>query len=60
MRTKEITKAIDLNPNDGTYYSKRGNARIAMSNRTAACLDWTIVGNLGYYENFNKIKSLGE
>ena len=54
----DFTRAIDLNPNDGTYYSKRGNARFANGNRDAACLDWTIAGNLGYYEDFDKIKSL--
>lgn len=56
----DFTKAIDLNPKDGTYFSKRGNARYAMGNRNAACLDWTIAGNLGYYEDFDKIKSLCE
>ena len=54
----DFTRAIDLNPQDGTYYSKRGNARFANGNRDAACLDWTIAGNLGYYEDFDKIKSL--
>jgi tetratricopeptide (TPR) repeat protein len=56
----DFTKAIDLNPKDGTYYSKRGNARYAMGNRNAACLDWTIAGNLGYYQDFDKIKSICE
>jgi len=56
----DFTKAIELNPNDGTYYSKRGNARFADGNRNGACLDWTIAGNLGYYEDFDKIKSLCE
>jgi tetratricopeptide (TPR) repeat protein len=56
----DYTKAIELNPKDGTYYSKRGNARYATGNRNAACLDWTIANNLGYYEDFDKIKSLCE
>lgn len=56
----DFSKAIQLNPNDGTYFSKRGNAKYALGNREAACLDWTIANNLGYYEDFNKIKSLCE
>jgi tetratricopeptide (TPR) repeat protein len=56
----DFSRAIQLNPNDGTYYSKRGNARFAMGERTAACLDWTVANNLGYYEDFKRIKSLCE
>lgn len=55
---RDFTRAIEMNPNDGTYYSKRGNARNAMGQRDAACLDWTIANNLGYYKDFDKIKSL--
>jgi len=54
----DFTKAISLNPYDGTYYSKRGNAKYSSGDRDAACLDWTIANNLGYYEDFDKIKSL--
>jgi len=54
----DFTKAIAINPNDGTYYSKRGNAKYSSGDRKAACLDWTIANNLGYYEDYNKIKSL--
>ena len=57
---EDFTKAIELNPEDGTYYSKRGNARYAMGQHEKACMDWTIANNLGYYEDFNKIKSLCE
>ena len=56
----DFTEAIKLNPEDGTYYSKRGNAKFAAGNRNAACLDWTIAGKFGYYEDFNKIKTLCE
>lgn len=56
----DFSRAIQLNPNDGTYFSKRGNARYAMGQRKAACLDWTIANNLGYYEDFDKIKTLCE
>jgi len=56
----DFTRAIELNPDDGTYYSKRGNAKFSAGNRSGACLDWTIAGNLGYYEDFDKIKSLCE
>ena len=56
----EYSEAIRLNPEDGTYYSKRGNAKFALGNRNAACLDWTIAGKFGYYEDFDKIKTLCE
>ena len=54
----DFTRAIELNPDDGTYYSKRGNAKFSSGNRSGACMDWTIANNLGYYEDFDKIKSL--
>jgi tetratricopeptide (TPR) repeat protein len=54
----DFSEAIRLNPEDGTYYSKRGNAKFAIGNRESACLDWTVAGNLGYYEEFDKIKTL--
>jgi tetratricopeptide (TPR) repeat protein len=57
---KDFTSAIRLNPADGTYYSKRGNAKFAIGKRNAACLDWTIAGKFGYYEDFDKIKTLCE
>lgn len=56
----DFSYAIELNPKDGTYYSKRGNARFSFGDREGACLDWTIANNLGYYEDFNKIKTLCE
>ncbi|MCB0495602.1 MAG: tetratricopeptide repeat protein [Cyclobacteriaceae bacterium] len=52
--------AIQLNPSDGTYYSKRGNVKMTMGNRNGACLDWTIAGKLGYYADFDKIKTICE
>ncbi len=60
LAIRDFTKAIELNPTDGTYYSKRGNARYAIGNREGACLDWTIANQLGYYEDFDKVKSLCE
>lgn len=56
----DFTQAISLNPEDGSYYSKRGNAKYELGNREAACLDWTIAGKFGYYEDFDKIKSVCE
>ena len=52
--------AIHLNPTDGSYYSKRGNSKMALGNRNGACLDWTIAGELGYYADFDKIKTVCE
>lgn len=52
--------AIKLNPSDGTYYSKRGNTKLALGNKNGACLDWTIAGKLGYYADFDKIKTVCE
>ncbi len=54
------TTAIKLNPTDGTYYSKRGNTRMALGNKSGACLDWNIAGKLGYYADFDKIKTVCE
>ncbi len=54
------TSAIELNPTDGTYYSKRGNTKLTLGNKDGACLDWTIAGKLGYYADFNKIKTVCE
>lgn len=52
--------AIQINPTDGTYYSKRGNVKMSLGNRNGACLDWTIAGKLGYYADFDKIKTICE
>lgn len=57
---REYTYAIKLNPTDGTYYSKRGNLKLTLGNKEGACLDWTIAGKLGYYADFNKIKTVCE
>jgi len=54
------SSAIQLNPTDGSYYSKRGNTKMALGNRNGACLDWTIAGELGYYADFDKIKTVCE
>ncbi|MCH8233757.1 MAG: tetratricopeptide repeat protein [Bacteroidetes bacterium] len=54
------TYAIAINASDGVYYSRRGNSRFSIGNREGACLDWTIAGNLGYYEDFDKVKRLCE
>ncbi len=55
---QHYTAAIQLNPTDGTYYSKRGNIKITLGNKEGACLDWTIAGKLGYYADFDKIKTV--
>ena len=52
--------AIQLNPTDGTYYSKRGNTKMTLGDREGACLDWTVAGKLGYYADFDKIKTVCE
>ncbi len=52
--------AIKLNPTDGTYYSKRGNTKMTLGNKEGACLDWNIAGKLGYYADFDKIKTVCE
>ena len=52
------TIAISLNSDDGTYFSRRGNARFNTGNKEGACLDWTIAGNLGYYQDYEKVKQL--
>jgi len=52
--------AIQLNPTDGTYYSKRGNTKMTIGDREGACLDWTVAGKLGYYADFDKIKTVCE
>lgn len=55
---ENYTQAISINSDDGSYYSRRGNSRFSVGNKEGACLDWTIAGNLGYYEDFEKVKRL--
>lgn len=55
---KNYTQAISINSGDGAYFSRRGNTRYTIGNHEGACLDWTIAGNLGYYEDFEKVKKL--
>ena len=55
---EDYNTAIVLNDEDGYYFSERGNCKYEMGNKTGACEDWDIAGNLGYYEDFEKVKRL--
>lgn len=55
---EDYNTAIGLNPDDGSYYSKRGNCKLEKSDKSGACEDWHEAGNLGYYEDFDKIKKV--
>ncbi len=55
---EDFNTAIVLNEEDGFYFSERGNCKYAMGNKSGACEDWDIAGNLGYYEDFDKVKRL--
>uniref|UniRef100_UPI00404B329A tetratricopeptide repeat protein n=1 Tax=Fulvivirga sp. TaxID=1931237 RepID=UPI00404B329A len=57
---EDYNTAIVMNDNDGSYYSKRGNCKHLMGNKIGACEDWNQAGNLGYYEDFEKVKSVCE
>jgi len=57
---RDFTNAIRANPNDGTYYFERGNTKLSQGNKEAACLDWTIAGNMGFYKDFDRIKKVCE
>ena len=43
---------------DGAYYSHRGNSKYAIGDRSGACDDWEQANNLGYYEDYEKMKKL--
>ncbi|MEM7108848.1 MAG: tetratricopeptide repeat protein [Bacteroidota bacterium] len=55
---EDYNTAIVLNNEDGYYFSERGNCKYAMGNKAGACEDWDVAGNLGYYEDFEKVKRL--
>lgn len=57
---EDYNTAIALNKNEGAYYSNRGNCKLLMGNKEGACEDWTEAGELGYYEDFDKVKSVCE
>ncbi len=57
---EDYNTAIALNKNDGSFFSKRGNCRHLMGNKDGACADWTEAGELGYYEDFDKVKRVCE
>lgn len=55
---EDYNTAIALNKNDGSYYSGRGNCKHLMGDKNGACEDWNEAGELGYYEDFEKIKGV--
>ncbi|MDH5603119.1 MAG: tetratricopeptide repeat protein, partial [Cyclobacteriaceae bacterium] len=57
---EDYSTAIAYNEKDGTYFFYRGHAKMDMGNKNGACLDWYEAGALGYYENFDKIRSICE
>lgn len=54
----DYSKAILLNPDDGVYYSRRGNAKLAVRDKDGACADWMIANELGYFKDFRKIEDI--
>ncbi len=55
---EDYNTAIVMNNEDGSYYSKRGHCKLQLGNKLGACEDWNEAGNLGYYEDFNKVKDV--
>lgn len=55
---EDYNTAIALKPEDGSYFSSRGNCKLDMSDKEGACKDWTIADELGFYEDFEKIKQI--
>ncbi len=53
---EDYNTAIVLNSEDGYYYSARGNCKYEMGNKEGACEDWESAGNLGYYEDYDKVR----
>jgi tetratricopeptide (TPR) repeat protein len=43
---------------DGAYYSHRGNSKYATGDNSGACEDWGQANDLGYYEDYEKMKKL--
>ena len=57
---EDYTVAISYNNTDGLYYFRRGHVKYALGKRAEACEDWYEAGFLGFYEDFEKIKSVCE
>ena len=45
---EDFNKSIELNPNYGLAYSRRGSAKFNLNNKTGACADWNKAVELGY------------
>ncbi len=54
----DFDTAIAYNEYDGTYFFHRGYAKLGLGDKNGACDDWSIAGNLGFYEDFDKIKEV--
>ena len=52
----DFTKAIELDPTNGYYYSHRALAKYALSYIDGACLDWSKAGELGEADAYEYIK----
>lgn len=53
---EDYNTAIVLKDSDGYFFSARGNCKYEMGDKEGACEDWDNAGNLGYYEDYDKIK----
>lgn len=57
---ESYSMAIMMNPNDGAFYSRRGNSKYSNGDKSGACLDWELAESKGYYEDYDKMKKLCE
>lgn len=48
--------ALAYDPNEGLYFFQRGHAKMEQGDKNGACIDWYKAGELGYYEDFEKVK----
>lgn len=54
--TLDFSKAIEMNPKEGHYYSGRGISRIGNNQKSEGCLDFSKAGELGYELTYESIK----
>ena len=52
---KQYNKAIEINSKNANYYISRGWSKL-QNNKTDACADWSIAGELGRYDAYDLIQ----
>ncbi|MCA6073272.1 tetratricopeptide repeat protein [Fulvivirga sedimenti] len=53
---EDLSKAIELDPKEPSYYAERGNIRYSENDLEGACADWNTANSMGYYKDYSTFR----